>query len=1296
MAQLLGRDDIITEGEQVAAAELAKLPDHWVVLCNKVLPSKYEDGFEIDFIVIADRHIFIIDEKPWNHVTGSTRMGHTWHIKDFPDQESPLNRMHRAAKTLEEYLQAHGFAKTHSSIVRYAVLLSAAQRPPRIDDGRAANWVILKQVVVPQLRHHDSSGGSEIVSQERDKLVEVLQQLAERPNAPLHIHNYQIEEVHEGLPGTRIFSARHNDGHARILVGYDLGNNPQETDGRRRFYEHEYSALKQLQNSGLVPKLLEPFEWHNWLIIPLEAPNGKALGSRPLPDTRDDLVQELLIAEASFQALDQLHQHKVLHRALTPVSIYVAGNQNLKITFSNFYAARIDEGTIAARLDHLNARNSYASPSLALSYSNASPESDRYSLALIVLERILGAPPNELRTTAGQIEVPNLQHRWRSLPNEIINDLTALFQSIFSTQEGQNSRSAKVIGNLFGGIARRLKEQSLAIEGRILDKRYHVIQLLGQGSVARTFLASDKQSPTGELVAIKQFFSPLEVLEQANNEYETLKRLRSRFLPKIYDITFDQSEAHIKMEYIAGQTLKSRESEFPWRLEYWWRFADQLLDLLCFLEDEQVLHRDIKPENIILRERDEQLVLIDFGIATTRGSQEAPAGSLPYLPPEARTAQEPPSDIDRYAAAVVLFRTLTGSWPFDNFNHSKLQLPPHIDATVERIALVLLSALDPNPANRPQTAELFQRRLRAAWQSIDLDRSEMSQLQQRENSWVTHINGLYRNSTIGNADNRGLDSEFVRATYVPTALDNLLLPELLDQRPAVVFLCGNPGDGKTAFLEKVRGELECLGANQLQLDLSGWEYELNGHIFRSCYDASESHDGKSADQQLALRLIDLQGAQEPEGSSTALIAINDGRLADFFERHKTEFAWLTPRVEKLLQRQQIDQRVWMIDLKKRAFVALDPQHESLFKQLSGKLVAPSQWQVCADCSARQICPISANAAALRNKQNLERLEELFLLNHLRRQHHMTVRDLRSTLAYIITGNLHCGDVHQAVQQENGGAELIHYAYWQTLFQTDQHYDELLADFQVLDPASRAQPQLDRYLHYHSSLEASDERQQLFIDGKDLPRQRFASEKAWLQAMKRRLYFEGDDTKLRDHRSNHKRLSPYQYANSFLNLLRGEGDLQSTLAKIGHGLLRSDGIFDPLPDGHISLKVAASQEQQLVILKQFPLDQFQLYVEQTNLNQKVETISEVLILEHHTGMPRLTITLDLFELLMRCADGLQPDAPELRPLLEDLAPFKSALLLRETRDLILIESQRAIHRVSQRNGKIVLEQSIGAI
>ncbi len=59
--------------------------------------------------------------------------------------------------------------------------------------------------------------------------------------------------------------------------------------------------------------------------------------------------------------------------------------------------------------------------------------------------------------------------------------------------------------------------------------------------------------------------------------------------------------------------------------------------------------------------------------------------------------------------------------------------------------------------------------------------------------------------------------------------------------------------------------------------------------------------------------------------------------------------------------------------------------------------------------------------------------------------------------------------------------------------------------------------------------------------------------------------------------------------------------------------------------------------------------------------------------------------------MRMADGLQPTAPEFRPLLEDLKLFKDVLLLRETRDLVLIENQHRVHYITQRDNKVVRER-----
>ncbi|WP_322480480.1 serine/threonine protein kinase, partial [Thermogemmatispora sp.] len=797
--------------------------------------------------------------------------------------------------------------------------------------------------------------------------------------------------------------------------------------------------------------------------------------------------------------------------------------------------------------------------------------------------------------------------------------------------------------------------------------------------------------------------------EQAIQEYKALKDIKSIYFPTIRNIYKPEEDAHIAMEYIPGPTLQQLEEEFPWPLERWWPFAQGMLRALEVLEERGILHRDIKPANIILHEADHHPVLIDFGFAIRQGEERSLAGTPLYLPPEAQSTASPPIDCDRYAAAVVLFKVLIGQLPFSYDKGGQRILRtveelPIPDEQVRRLATVLLRALDPDPTRRPSSArqflsELEQARLAAVVAEgtapvLESDQERVAQI----NPWVEQVRGLYRKSASGNADNRGLDSDFVRRTYVPTALDDRLLPLVLEQRPLALFLSGNPGDGKTAFLEQVRQRLVELGARLVEehSDQSGWELILENHVFRSCYDASEAHRGLSADEQLTRRLRGLEGPERPTAALTVLVAINDGRLADYFERYGERFAWLKAQLNQTRRSQSLrEQDVWLVDLKRRAFVTLPGEQEnSLFRRVLDRLVAKEHWKICQHCTAEAICPIYQNAQTLRRNRTKQRLEFLLLLHHLRHQRHVTMRDLRSALAYLITGNLSCREVHEAHQREDGGASLIERTCWQSTFAPVEADDELLRDLRVLDPARFPQPHLDRFLHFHQASGDALLRAELMADGKDLPRQRFCEERDWLAAWKRRLYFYGPrlDEELPRPGLPAVRwpeLLPYRYALLYLQLLRGEQEqLEEARRKLALGILRSDGINADLPDGYLSVVVRASEEQQLIILKQLPLEQFILEPVGTSENEVVETLPEFLVLRHHSGTPRLEISLDLFELLLRLADGLQPEAVELQPLLEDLRHFKHAVLLMETRDLVLIENGRRLHRLTQRDGKVV--------
>src|SRR5260370_24359504 len=117
---------------------------------------------------------------------------------------------------------------------------------------------------------------------------------------------------------------------------------------------NECKELRKLCDPGFVQPVNVPFRWSDdFLVLPIMPPAGKPVSIYPLPETREEFVQELLLTAACFKALDQIHSQNVLHRAIGPDTIYVQSIQPPKFVFTNFYAARVDTNSISPSLDAL-------------------------------------------------------------------------------------------------------------------------------------------------------------------------------------------------------------------------------------------------------------------------------------------------------------------------------------------------------------------------------------------------------------------------------------------------------------------------------------------------------------------------------------------------------------------------------------------------------------------------------------------------------------------------------------------------------------------------------------------------------------------------------------------------------------------------------------------------------------------------------------------------------------------------------------------------------------------------------
>jgi formylglycine-generating enzyme required for sulfatase activity len=205
----------------------------------------------------------------------------------------------------------------------------------------------------------------------------------------------------------------------------------------------------------------------------------------------------------------------------------------------------------------------------------------------------------------------------------------------------------------------------------LLDDRYRPIKFLGEGGFGRTFQAIDEKRLNTPCV-IKQFLPQqtgsaalAKATELFQQEAKRLQELGKH--PQIPDLEafFPQDgRLYLVQDFIDGQNLleefenQGRLKEPQIRI-----ILTELLPVLQFIHDNQVIHRDIKPENII-RSKNGQLFLIDFGVSKeTSGSILTRVGTVTgtpgYAPPEQFRGMVYHSS-DLYSLAVTCVRLLTG------------------------------------------------------------------------------------------------------------------------------------------------------------------------------------------------------------------------------------------------------------------------------------------------------------------------------------------------------------------------------------------------------------------------------------------------------------------------------------------------------------------------------------------------------------------------------------------------------------------------------------------------------------
>lgn len=264
-------------------------------------------------------------------------------------------------------------------------------------------------------------------------------------------------------------------------------------------------------------------------------------------------------------------------------------------------------------------------------------------------------------------------------------------------------------------------------EKTILNRRYEILQNIGQGGMAEVYLAHDLL--LDRYVAIKmlrdQFVADKTLLEQFRREAKSAAKLVHPFIINIYDVVSEDDKQYIVMEYVEGITLKDYLQSNRLSLNAVLEIGVRLADALQHAHSRNIIHCDIKPQNILI-DKNLNPKIADFGIAKMVSNQtmvytSTVMGSVHYLSPEQATGGQVTASSDVYSLGVVLFEMLTGRVPFDGntavavaMMHAEKQVPPLSDYLADvpaGLQEILDKALAKNPADRYRNAGALRRDL---------------------------------------------------------------------------------------------------------------------------------------------------------------------------------------------------------------------------------------------------------------------------------------------------------------------------------------------------------------------------------------------------------------------------------------------------------------------------------------------------------------------------------------------------------------------------------------------------------
>jgi serine/threonine protein kinase/tetratricopeptide (TPR) repeat protein len=484
-----------------------------------------------------------------------------------------------------------------------------------------------------------------------------------------------IQDLKRGAFGRTYCAEDQQDTQGGLYVVKQLQpntTNPAILEEARRRFELEASTLEKLGDHDQIPKLLAHFEENQEFYLVQDFVDGQDLSREIIDGKRWNETEVVTMLVDVLEVLEYIHQQNVIHRDIKPSNL-IRRKSDHKIVLIDFGAVKEIE-TLVINTSGQTSGSVIGTPGyMPIEHLGGRPRfnSDIYALGMTAIQALTGLLPLKLPRDSQTDELI-----WRNVV-EVNEQLGDILDKMVRSQYRERYQSStevlddlKVVVNELRGLHRI---------GQLLDRRYKIISLLGEGRFGQTYLALDQRRTDNARCVVKQLKlqanHPL-IWREARRIFETEAQVlyslgKHELIPELLGEFEENQEFYLVWEFIEGEELSKEIARSRFNEE---QVISMLQDVLLTLgfAHEQTVHCDIKPGNLIRRATDGRVMLTDFGsvkqISTLVINYQGQLsitnviGAMGYMPKE-QQAGTPRPNSDIYALGMTAIHALTGVFP---------------------------------------------------------------------------------------------------------------------------------------------------------------------------------------------------------------------------------------------------------------------------------------------------------------------------------------------------------------------------------------------------------------------------------------------------------------------------------------------------------------------------------------------------------------------------------------------------------------------------------------------------------